>query len=177
MEGASFNPWEITMKPVLLIIDVQEAFFDINPETTQSLNDAILYINATIELFRKKNLPIICIQHIDEDDNLVPGEEGFEIPDHLDIQPTDLRIHKTYGNSFRKTPLEEKLREMDIDTVIITGFCAEYCVLSTYHGAEDCDFTPIMLRNSLASTTPENIKFVESIGDLISYGALVKVLA
>ncbi len=37
--------------------------------------------------------------------------------------------------------------------------------------------TPIILRGSLASGTPENIKFVESISDIISYGALKKLLA
>jgi nicotinamidase-related amidase len=68
------------------------------------------------------------------------------------------------------------LQELGADTVIITGFCAEYCVLSTYRGAEDCDLTPIIFRGSLASMTPGNIKFVESIGDVISYGALKKSL-
>jgi len=53
--------------------------------------------------------------------------------------------------------------ELEVDTVIVTGFCAEFCVLATYRGAEDLDLTPILLRGSLASSTPENIKFVESI--------------
>jgi nicotinamidase-related amidase len=63
-----------------------------------------------------------------------------------------------------------------VDTVIITGFCAEYCVLSTYRGAQDLDLTPIILRGSLASDNLEHIKFVESISDIISYGVLKKVL-
>jgi nicotinamidase-related amidase len=64
-----------------------------------------------------------------------------------------------------------------VDTVIITGFCAEYCVLSTYRGAQDLDLTPIVLRGSLASSILENIKFVESISDIVSYGSLKKILA
>jgi nicotinamidase-related amidase len=164
------------MKPALLVIDVQERFFRFGQTTAQSLNDAIEYINAAIELFREKELPIICIQHIDEENGLVPGKEDFELPESLNILPSDLHIHKTYGNSFNKTPLQEKLRELDIDTVIVTGFCAEYCVLSTYRGAQDLDFTPIILRGSLASSVPENIKFVESINDIISYGSLKKIL-
>jgi nicotinamidase-related amidase len=164
------------MKPALLVIDVQERFFRFGQTTAQSLNDAIEYINAAIELFREKELPIICIQHIDEENGLVPGKEDFELPESLNILPSDLHMHKTYGNSFNKTPLQEKLRELDIDTVIVTGFCAEYCVLSTYRGAQDLDFTPIILRGSLASSVPENIKFVESINDIISYGSLKKIL-
>jgi len=164
------------MKPALLVIDVQKQFFKSGQTTAQSLNDAIEYINAAIELFREKELPIICIQHVDEENGLVPGKEDFELPESLKVLPSDLHIHKTYGNSFNKTPLQQKLRELDIDTVIVTGFCAEYCVLSTYRGAQDLDFTPIILRGSLASSVPENIKFVESISDIISYGSLKKIL-
>ena len=87
-----------------------------------------------------------------------------------------MHIHKTYGNAFNKTPLQNKLQELGVDTVIITGYCAEYCVLSTCRGAKDLDLTPIILRGALASDIPENIKFVESINDVISYGALKTVL-
>ena len=164
------------MKPALLVIDVQKEFFKFSPTTAQSLNDAIEYINAAIVLFREKHLPVICIQQIDEEEKLTPGEEGFELPEGLDILPSDLRIHKTYGNAFNKTALAKELRGLGVDTVIITGFCAEYCVLSTYRGAQDLDLTPVILRGSLASGNPKNIKFVESISDIVSYGALKKVL-
>jgi hypothetical protein len=49
-------------------------------------------------------------------------------------------------------------------------------VLSTYRGAQDLDLTPIVLRGSLASSVPENIKFVESVSDIVSYGSLRKIL-
>jgi nicotinamidase-related amidase len=165
------------MKPALLVVDVQKAFFESGPATVRSLNSAIEYINAAIALFREKHLPVICIQHVDEEDRLVPGEEGFDLPESLAILDSDLHIHKTYGNGFNKTPLEEELRRLGVDTVIITGFCAEYCVLSTYRGALDLDLTPLILRGSLASRIAKNIRFVESISDILSYGALRKVLA
>ena len=164
------------MKPALLVIDVQKAFFDIDPATTQSLNNAIEYINAVMPIFREKGLPVICVQHMDKGDGLVPGADGFDLPDKLKILPSDLHIVKTYGNSFTKTPLEEELRKLGVDTVIITGFCAEYCVLSTYRGAADRDFTPIILRGSIASGSADNVRFVESVNDVISYQALKKVL-
>jgi len=163
------------MKPALLVVDVQKAFFR-DPVTTQSLEEAIEYINAAIALFREKHLPVICVQHMEQEDKLLPGEDGFDLPDPLNILDSDVHICKTYGNSFNKTPLEAELRKLGVDTVIITGFCAEYCVLSTYRGAQDLDLTPILLRGSLASGVPDNVKFVESIGDIISYGALKKVL-
>jgi nicotinamidase-related amidase len=164
------------MKPALLVIDVQKAFFGLDPVMTKSLNDAIEYINTAIKLFRDKQLPVICVQHMNEGDNLVPGQEGFDVPESMHILPSDVHIHKTYSNSFNKTPLTETLHNLGVDTVIITGFCAEYCVTSTYRGAMDLDLTPILLRGSIASGSLENIKFVEDIHDSVSFGALRKFL-
>ena len=164
------------MKPALLVIDVQKEFFKANAQTVQSLNNAIEYINAGIALFREKGLPILCVQHMDEADKLVPGAQGFDLPEELQILPSDGHIHKTYGNAFNKTELLRKLKELDVDTVVISGYCAEFCVLATYRGAEDVDLMPMLLRGGLASGSPENIKFVENISDIISYGALRKVL-
>jgi nicotinamidase-related amidase len=63
-----------------------------------------------------------------------------------------------------------------VDTVIITGYCAEFCVLSTYRGAQNIDLTPILLIGALASGEPKNIRFVESISQVISFGALRKFM-
>jgi nicotinamidase-related amidase len=164
------------MKPALLIVDVQKQYFGFSPATAQSMNDAIEYINAAIAMFREKGLPVICVQHMDEAEKLVPGGEGFEVPESLDVLESDLHITKTYGNSFNRTGLSDELRGLGVDTVIITGFCAEHCVLSTYRGAQDLDLTPVMLRGALASSSPQNIGFVESISEIISYKALRKVL-
>ncbi len=60
--------------------------------------------------------------------------------------------------------------------VILTGYCAEFCVLATSIGAEDQDLMPIVLKGSLASSTPERIRFVEEINEVISLGALEKFL-
>jgi nicotinamidase-related amidase len=164
------------MKPALLVIDVQKAFFEHDPLTTQSLNQAVETINAAIAIFRDKQLPVICIQNIDRAGPVIPGAEGFDIPDHLAIRTADIHIHKMYKNSFCKTRLGEKIRELEVDTLIITGFCAEHCVLSTARGADDLDLTPLILRGAIASGIPENIKFVESINDIISLKALEKFL-
>jgi nicotinamidase-related amidase len=164
------------MKLALLVIDIQKAFFEGGPITVQSLNNAVEHINAAIELFRKKGLPVVSVQDMDDEEGVVPGAAGFDLPAHLNILDSDLHIHKCYGNAFNKTLLEAELRVLGVDTVIVTGYCAEYCVLSTYRGAKDLDLTPIILRGSLASDIPENIGFVERMSDVISYGALRKVL-
>jgi len=164
------------MKPALMVVDVQREFYNYNPQTVQSLKAAVEVINAAITLFRAKNLPIISIQHINDKEGLTPGTDGFELPEALEILSSDIHIHKTYGNAFNKTPLPGQLEALGVDTVILTGYCAEYCVLATYRGARDNDLTAIILRGALASGVPENITFVENISEMISFGALAKAL-
>jgi nicotinamidase-related amidase len=161
------------MKPALLVIDVQNEYYDRNRD---SMKSAIEYINETIDLFRKKNLPIVIIQHKNEDRGFVPGISGFDVPECVKLEPQDTRIVKTYSNSFTKTGLAEKLRELEVDTVIVTGYKAESCVLSTYRGALDFDFKPIILKGSIASDNLEHIRFVEEISETISFGALETLL-
>lgn len=165
------------MKPVLLVIDIQKAFFKHSPETARSLDTAVLVTNEAIDFFRQQQLPVVCVQHVNVANGVVPGSEGFELPAQLKIEAADKRIVKTYGNAFNKTDLGEYLAQLGADTVIITGYCAEFCVLSTYRGALDLDLTPILLRGAIASRNPQNIPFVENVNEIISLGALKKLLA
>ncbi len=162
------------MKPALLVIDMQEVFFDHSPAVAESLTNAIEYINAAIAIFREKEFPIICIEDLEEEAGRVPGSAGFETTSKIELLPADPRIHKTYGNAFNKTDLHQKLQNLSVDTLILTGFAATQCVLSTYRGATDLDYSPLIFRGSLADASQDKVRFVEDIHDLISYGALVK---
>jgi nicotinamidase-related amidase len=164
------------MKPALLVIDVQNAYFPPGSSEAQSLAGALDTLNAAIDLFRQKGLPVVCVQQLDDEQKIVPGDAAFEVPAGLHILPSDLHIHKTFSSSFTKTALEAELDRLDVDTVIVSGFCAEYCVLSTYRGARELGLTPIMLRGALVSGVPENIRFVENISEVISFGALKAAL-
>jgi len=162
------------MKMCLMIIDVQKAYHQ--GESAASMDAACEYINAIIPAFRAKRLPILWVQHLDEDDGAAPGKPGFDFVDALKPESGDLRIVKRYGNSFNKTECAAILKEQGVDTVVITGYCAEHCVLSTYRGALDLDLTPVILKNAIASGNRENKLFVESISNVISYGILRKAL-
>ncbi len=162
------------MNLALMIIDLQKAFCD--DDSRHPMAAACEYINAILPVFRQAKLPILWVQHVDEEGGVIPGAEGFEFIDQLKPQDGEYRIHKKYSNSFNKTNCLEILREKNVDTVVITGYCAEYCVLSTYRGAMDHDLTPIILRRAIASPNPRNVRFVEDISELITYGALKKMV-
>jgi nicotinamidase-related amidase len=164
------------MKPALIVIDIQKGFFSQSPDATASLRQALPVVNAAIALFRDKQLPIFCVQHSNPSVGIIPGAEGYDLPDELTIANSDPHVHKTYGNAFNKTNLGQLLDEQGVDTIFLAGFCAEFCVLSTYRGALDRDLTPVILRGALISRTPGNIPFVEAISEVVSLNALKKLL-
>jgi nicotinamidase-related amidase len=165
---------ELSMKPALLIIDLQKAYY--NDETKESMNKASGIINSVIPSFRKKSLPIIWIQHIDKEDGAEPGKTGFELLDQLKPDSNDYRVQKRYRNTFNKTNCLEIIKKENIDTVILSGYCAEFCIQGTYIGALDQDLVPILLKNGIASGNDSNLKFIETINESISSKALKKVL-
>lgn len=162
------------MKAALIVIDMQKEFYV--GEIAKQMDSAVEYINHIIPVFEKNGLPVIWVQDMDKEDGVVPGTDSFEIIDQLRPNEADLIIHKSYGNSFNKTELDKILKEKEIDTVVLSGFCAEFCVLSTYRGALDLDYFPVLLKNGIASRSDTNKEFVENISETITAGALVKVL-
>ncbi len=91
----------------------------------------------------------------------------------------ELQLSIVVGAKFKRTTTFRQVfseHRARIDTVIVTGFCAEFCVLSTYRGAEDFDFKAIMLKGALASDNAEHIRFVEEISETVSFGALKTLL-
>ena len=158
-----------------MIIDMQKEFH--KGEIAAQMDRAAEHINYVLPMFEEKNLPVIYVQDVDEGDGVVPGTEGFEFIDSLAPKKDSIVIHKKYGNSFNKTDVDKILKDAGVDTVVMTGFCAEYCVLSTYRGAKDLDYFPVILKNGIASVEDANKEFVEKISETITCGVLEKMLA
>lgn len=160
------------MHPALLIVDLQKRFQKESPTIAASFAEVIPVINDTSALFRQCHLPVVFIQHKNEAEKLLPGVVDFDLPDELVVKPGDRRIIKTYGNAFAKTSLQADLQDLAVDSVVVCGFCAEYCVLDTCRGAKEADFKAFLLHNGLASSSREHIHFVEEINEGISFEAL-----
>ena len=158
-----------------MIIDMQKAYYQ--GPTVPQMDAAAEYINYVIPMFRGKGLPVIWVYNEDEDDGAVHGKEPYEFVDSLKSEPGDIKINKTYGNSFNKTDADQILKDAGVDTIVVTGFCAEYCVLSTYRGAVDLDYFPMLLKNGIASVGKENKEFVENISETVTCGVLAKMIA
>ena len=162
------------MKPALIIVDLQNAYY--NEKTAGSIDSAVEEINAALELFRRRSLPIVWVRHSDAAENCLPGSEGFEFIPSLSPLEGEPRVVKTYRNSFNRTGLAELLSGCGTDTAVICGFRAEYCILATIVGAMDNDIMPILLESGVAGGDSENLDFVMRINMTINLKRLDEIL-
>jgi nicotinamidase-related amidase len=163
------------VKPALLVIDLQNEFFEEGSPANSSLRSAVEYVNVAIALFRKVGAQIVVVRDIAEP-HRESGKVAFEVHPSVKVRPEDLHVDKRFGNAFWLTELEEDLRSRQIDFLVITGFCAEQCVLDTFRGARERGFGAAILRGSIAGPRQDHVDFVERICDVLSYGALSAVV-
>lgn len=162
------------MKLALLVIDLQNEFFEDGSPALATLRPAVEYVNAAIALFRKAGAQIVVVRDIE--DQRAPGHPSFEVHPSVKVHTEDLHVDKRAGNAFWQTELEQELRSRDIDFVVLVGFAAEYCVLNTYRGATERGFGAAIMRGAIAGPREEHIGFVERICDVISYGTLERLM-
>ncbi len=156
------------MNPVLLVVDIQNAWLGGSPELRTSVEKRIKVINGAIGWFRKNKHLIIVIYHEDPKQEVMSGTEAFEFAPVVQILKDDVRVTKHYGDSFNKTGLELILRKQGIDTVLIVGLSASGCALATYMGAENHDFRCMLVKDGVASHDENHVRFAEEICETIA---------
>jgi len=163
------------MKPALLVIDIQNEYLPLMDEKDKG--KGMNMINAAIRMFRAHGFPIIRVYHTNPGYGPEPGTEDFEFPESVKIEPDDPKIVKNFPNAFKKTELDNMLREQGVNTVFLCGLSAVGCVLATYFGALDLDYNAFMLKDHLISHDSYYTDSVEEIFDALGYKALIVMLA
>ena len=158
------------MKPVLLILDVQNDFFEAGNPNLPAFEAAVPVINEAIGLFRAANWAIVFVQHVS--DSKPAGSQRWGISDRLDCRPIDMRMNKTTESAFWNTGLDSLLRSQRIGTVVVAGFIAERCVLSTQRGAAERGYEALLLDGGIAGFDDRYTQFTLDISPVITLDAL-----
>lgn len=89
---------------------------------------------------RRMGVPVIyvCDRHYKDDpelqlwnNHMMAGSYGAQIIDEVQPEPGDCVIYKNRFNAFVNTTLDKTLRQMQINTVIMTGWRSDVCVAQT----------------------------------------------
>ena len=155
------------MKPAIIVVDMLKDNFKQSPRNPflQQGGAILPNLQKLLEESRKKNVPIIfaCDSFLKDDFifksrlkvHSIRGTKGAEVIDDLKPEPTDMVLPKRRFSAFFKTDLDQTLRMLGVDTLIITGMTTEVCVLVTAMDGLCHDFSVILLEDCSASRKKE----------------------
>ena len=160
------------MRAALLVIDLQRYYLEVgHAEKLARVGILIANANDLIGFFHEESLPVVKVQIVHKADGstwnqqmkphwtgeLLPGtltEGTWEAEPHPELRgsPTDLLVTKTRGSAFIRTNLEDLLRGLDVDTVVVTGFSTNRCVGLTAIDAWERDFSVVLAGDAILGT-------------------------
>ena len=79
---------------------------------------------------------------------------GYEILEELQPKAEDWYVEKTRLSAFYQTNLEQILRRLNAETVLISGVLTNQCIGATCKDALFRDFKPIVIEESVGTATP-----------------------
>ncbi len=164
----------VKIKPALLVIDIQNAYLPYMDEKDKKMGMEV--INYFIALFRANGYPVIRVYHSDPKTGPKPGSEEFQFPKTVTVREDDPMVTKNFGSAFKKTELDKMLKDRGCNTLFLCGLSAVGCVLATYHGAMDLDYTVFMLKDALISHDAALTKAVQEICKTTDYYSLKLLL-
>lgn len=93
----------------------------------------IANIHALVDRARSEGVPVVWVQHSDA--QMPQGSDAWQYVPELVRRNDEAIVHKTFGDSFEGTDLEQVLASKGIGRVVVTGAQSDACIRSTIHGA------------------------------------------
>jgi nicotinamidase-related amidase len=155
------------MKPAIIVVDMLKDNLKESSRNPylQEGRAIIPNLQRLLEEGRKRGLPVIfaCDSFLEGDFifrgrmkvHSLRGTKGAEVVDDLEPRLTDMILPKRRFSAFFKTDLDQTLRVLGVDTIIVTGMTTEVCVLMTAMDGLSHDFSVIFLEDCSASRNKE----------------------
>jgi nicotinamidase-related amidase len=155
------------MKPAIIVVDMLKDNLKDNPRNPyyQEGKEIIPNLQKLLMEGRKRGFPLIfaCDSFLEGDFifrskmkvHSLRGSRGAEVTDDLRPESADMILPKRRFSAFFKTDLDQTLRTLGVDTIVVTGMTTEVCVLMTALDGLCHDFSVIILENCVVSRSKE----------------------
>jgi len=134
----------------LLIIDIQDFYFPGGKSALVEPEKAALNAAKLLDSFRKEHLPVIHVRH--------NSEPGGKINDIVKPLPQEKVFSKDEVNCFTVPALNEYLKLVKTDTLVICGMQTHMCVEAAVRAATDLGYKCILIYDACAT---KDLKFGE----------------
>ncbi len=156
-------------KPVLLMVDFVQAYFEPGCDLYAGVDSALASVLRLRKAARAAKVPVILTRvayHESGIDggrffekarplrNFLPGSPTAVWPAGLAPEPDELVISKQYPSAFFGTSLASTLTAAGIDTVILTGLSTSGCVRASCVDSMSHGFRTIIVREACGDRHP-----------------------
>jgi len=135
----------------LIMIDLQNTYRKGVMQLT-GVEEAIIEDRKLLEMARDHKIPIFHIRH---DGGVgTPYDVSAEIgaiSDEVGPIAGEPIITKNYPNSFIQTDLDQQLKAMGIEKIVLAGFMTHMCINSTAHGGFNLGYAPTVVASTTAT--------------------------
>lgn len=142
------------MNTALLLIDIQMDYFPGGRMELTGANDAVKAAGRLLADFRRRELPVIHVQHISNRQGagfFLTGTDGVNFHESVAPRENETVIQKNFPNSFRSTELKNILQKDSIKQIVICGMMSHMCVNSTVRAGFDLGYQCIVAHDACAT--------------------------
>jgi len=138
----------------LVVVDIQNDYFAGGANPLFEPEAAAANARRLQGAFRASGEPVLNVRHVWDEPEATfmrPGTPGVEIHETVAPLPGELVIQKAHPNSFLETRLEETLRSLGVDHVVVCGMMTSMCVDATARAASDLGFETTVVHDACAT--------------------------
>lgn len=156
-------------RPALVLVDIIKGFTDPYCPLGSAADDVVEANRKLLAAFRSKGLPVFFTTVIYHDDSqarvfrdrvpalelLKPGSHWVEVDPRLEPREGERIVEKQWASGFFKTDLNESLRAMGVDSLVVTGLTTSGCVRATAVDGLQYDYKVVVPTEAVGDRNPD----------------------
>lgn len=143
---------DLNANAALLVIDVQKGFDDEEwgPRNNPQAEGVIA---SLIGFWRAGQLPVVHVRHDSRSPtgHFRPSTPGNDVKAEAEARPGEPVYRKDVNSAFIGTTLENDLRAVGTDTLVVVGLTTNHCVSTTARMAGNLGFRTIVVEDATAA--------------------------
>ena len=156
-------------RPALVIVDMIKGFTDPACPLGSDCPEVVAANAQLLDEFRQRGLPVFfttVVYHnadqarvfrgrIEALNVLTPDSDWVGVDDRLPRLPEEPLLEKQWASAFHKTDLDDQLRDIGVDSLVVTGLTTSGCVRATVVDGLQYDYRVVVPREAVGDRNPQ----------------------
>jgi nicotinamidase-related amidase len=154
-------------KPALVVIDVQNDYFEGGAFPLWGAETTLATIEKAIRMARAKGMPVVFVQHVANGPSpfFNPDTPGVKLHGRMsaviDASPV---VTKRHADAFEATELHDTLQGLGADELVLCGMMTQNCVTHTAVSRRADDYRKVTVLTDASTTTTEMLHLIAVAG-------------